>query len=219
MKFSSRGPTSVQGWKQHDSFANTICTNNDGNKLDDIREKRKRISYEKEYFLQMLKNVENESQTAKPFIRNNNYVAQNMGQRYVSHGDTKERKCLDSQNVNNKEHRHFSRQGLTLQTSEGRVGVVDKIIQKNKDVVNASPLSISTTTKDAGEMFNYLLSKTYPSSFHVRGRQKSVSPVRKVSDESNGSNVSNESKQRDIFNQRSSSTTSKNNIIKERILR
>ena len=215
-KFSSCGPTSVPAWKQHDSFANSICTNNDGNKLDDIREKRKRISYEKEYFMQMLKNIENEKQTTKPFIRNNNYVAQNMGQRYVSHGDSKERKCFGSQNVNNKEHRHFNRQGLTLQTSEGIVGIVDTIIEKNKDAVNASPLSISTTTKDAGEMFNYLLNKTHPRSFQGRGRQKSVSPVRKVSNESNGSNGS---KQRDTFSQRSSSTTSKNNIIKEKFLR
>ena len=156
-KFSSRGSTSVPAWKQHEAFASTICTNNDGNKLDDIREKRKRISYEKEYFMQMLKNIENESQTTKPFTRNNKYVAQNMGQRYMSHGDTKERKCFDSQNVNNKEHRHFNRQGLTLQTSGNIVGIVDKIIENNKDAVNASPLSISTTTKDAGEMFNYLL--------------------------------------------------------------
>ena len=209
-EFSNRGPTSVPSWRQKDSFTNPIIGNNEGSKLDDIREQRKRISYEKEYFMRMLKNIENESPIVKSSIESNNQDT--TYKRYVLRNDARDQYNGSIQKEKSKERKHFPSQGLILQTSDGMLGVVDKIIEKNKDAINASPLSISTTTKDAGDMINFLLNRTYPNSFQGRGNHKSMIPTR--------SEVPlNVQKQRDHLNHRHSWSTMKNNTNKDKLSR
>ena len=213
--YSSRQILEVPGWRQKQIHSDPISAKNDANKLSTISEKRKRISYEKEYFLQMLNNVENDSKTATLYFQNNSLKV-GHGCTATLHKNTNERnQSLDNKKVNNKEYRHFMRQGLPLQTSEDMVGVVDRIIEKTKDTpaTNASTLSIATNnSNDAGEMLNYLLNKTYPNSFQGRGRQKSASPTRRDT-------LLNGFKQREPQNHRSGWNNMKNNNTKEKLTR
>ena len=213
--YSNRRMLQVPSWRQKNVSSGPIDVQNDANSSSHLNEKSKRISYEKEYFVQMLKNIENDSKTTKTMILNN---ARNVG-----HGcpttlckNTNERsQCLDNKKVNNKDCRHFIRHGLNLQTSEDMVGVVDKIIETSKDprTTNASTLSLATNnTNDAGEMLSYLLNKTYPNSFQGRGRQKSASPTRKDT-------YSNGYKQKEPQSHRPAWTYTKNNNIKEKSTR
>ena len=212
---SNRRNLEVPSWRQKVIHSDLVSAQNDAKKQSNISEKCKRISYEKEYFLQMLNNIENDSKTVKSFIQNK---SQKVGHGYTEtlHKNTNERnQCLDNKKVNNKEYRHFTRQGPPLQTSEDIVGVVDRIIEKTKDTrsTNASPLSIATNNaNDAGEMLNYLLNKTYPNSFQGRGRQKSASPTRRDT-------FLNGSKQREPQSHRSGWTNFKNNNTKENLTR
>ena len=210
--FSNRRVHDVPSWRQQDLHPDPVSVQNDANKLSNINEKRKHITYEKEYFFQMLQNIENDSKTIKSLIPNN---SQNLGHGCTKtlYKNTNERNhCLDNKKVNNKEYRHSVRQGLTTQTSEDMVGVVDKIIEKTKDIraTNPSPISIATNnTNDAGEMLNYLLNKTYPNRFQGRGRQKSASPTRRDA-------FSNGNKQKELQNYRSAWTNMKNNSSKDK---
>ena len=151
-EFSTPGSHSVPSWRQKDSFTGRIISNEEGSKVDEVKEKRKRISYEKEYFMKMLKNIENQS----PIIMKQRYETDKAGNDDCNDSNQKEKQ---------KERKHFLRKGLTLQTSDSLVNAVDKIIERSKDGKNSSPLPIGNSTKDAGEMINYLLNKTYPNSF------------------------------------------------------
>ena len=208
-KFSKHGPTSVPDWRQKDIFSVPKIDNNEvGNKLDEIRTKRKKISYEKDYFMQMLKNIENGSSTTTSFTRSN---YKNLGQRL--HSDTNQNYCNDNENVPIKDRKHYNRQSLVLQTSDEMLGIVDRIIEKNKDTKKSSPISITKRTEDAGEMINYLLNKTYPNSYQGgKELQKSISPVRSES-------LAKGSRQRDSLSHRLSWNNIPNNNNKERLSR
>ena len=173
---SSRRSAWIPSWRQRDSFMNSVNVTNEVSRLDEIREQRKRISYEKEYFMRMLKNIENESQVRSPLKYNQNdenetlNVASNNGT--VAYSDRFEEEKGKARN-------YFVRRGLLLEKSEDAVGVVDKIIESNKEPKDASPNSIltATATKDAGHMISILLNKTYPKSCQDKTKNKSLIPT------------------------------------------
>ena len=207
--FSNLNPRAVLNWRRKSTSPCRSVTTTENSKLDGTNEKRKKITYEKDYFMQMLKNIENEAHTTRSYSRSN----LNLG--HTLHGNKTEQPCYsENENIASQDRRHINRQGLVLQTSEDMVGVVDKIIEKNKDKrSNLSYSYVNSTKKDAGEMINFLLNKTRPKSYHERARQNLTSPVR-------SNVVSNAPTPRDpLVDHRFALNNIKNNTFKERLSR
>ena len=178
--------SSIPCWKKStSSFINNVSSENStkngggSGHLEGIREKRKRISYEKEYFMRMLRDIENQS----PIKPVNHEIEQgsneNHGNKFTDYIE-KDKARYGS---------YFRRRGLYLEKSEDMMGVVDRIIE---DHTQPSTV-ITTTTKDAGRMINLLLNKTYPKSCQqmVQNKEKNKKSMIPTARRESGTNCQN----------------------------